>query len=212
MKSRLFLSITCGLVFILSILTASATEEEKTAKPYGYVGASFLYFTGIDADHDLGTLELDDSEAFSIQLGYIFAADEVRTHSVELEIAILETEGNDSISTIPVDVEVDAIPFWANYRYQQNINDKLVVYAGAGLGMAFIDAKVEAAGVGVLDEKDEILTTQVFFGMGYNLSRNINLYAGYRTIYFGEADKVDGIRYFDSDMSQVFELRMDFSL
>ena len=90
-------------------------------------------------------------------------------------------------SSVTGDGTVSALSLMANGYYDFGSRKSLLVpYLGIGVGYALVDADVSALGVQVVDDSAGVLAYQFMAGLGFNISPNTTLTAGYR--YFATAD------------------------
>ncbi|MEN9974828.1 MAG: hypothetical protein RLZZ282_834 [Verrucomicrobiota bacterium] len=82
--------------------------------------------------------------------------------------------------------DLDIIPITANVKFERAITGNLNAYFGGGLGMARVglDLNYERN----YSDSDWVFYSQVFGGLGYNVTPNIEVYGGARWIYMSDAD------------------------
>lgn len=117
---------------------------------------------------------VDSEEAlYSVHVGSKIAESGPVSHSLFAELGY--SKDNDVIS------EVEITPLTFNYKLDYQLNDRLSLYAGAGAGVAFIDARV----FGFSDDSAEF-AAQAFAGLGYDVTPNFQVYGGARYLWIDD--------------------------
>lgn len=99
---------------------------------------------------------------------------------------------SDSQLTAVLDTEVEIVPLTFNYKFERRFGEKFGCYLGAGAGLAFVDYTGTAGfiggggGVARTSESDTVFAAQIFGGVVYNVTEQIELYGGARWIYIDE--------------------------
>lgn len=88
--------------------------------------------------------------------------------------------------------DLDIIPITANVKFERAITGNLNAYFGGGLGMARVGLDLNVGSFGNYSDSDWVFYSQVFGGLGYNVTPNIEVYGGARWIYMSDADLGDG--------------------
>lgn len=166
-------SLAIALCLAASAAAAHAGEPAAPATSYApapssgplwnwFVGGSVGYF--FDAEEAYYTLHLGAKIA---ETGSI-------THSLFLEG--LYTEVNDNF------IDTDLIPVTVNYKADFALNDRLSLYAGVGVGAAFIDSSF-----GPFDDSNTELAAQIFAGLGYDVTETFEIYGGARWLWVDDS-------------------------
>lgn len=83
--------------------------------------------------------------------------------------------------------DLDIVPMTGNVKFEKSLNGPFSLYAGGGLGIAYVDAHYETLG-GKRHTDDWIFTAQAFAGIAYNVNDNFEIFGGARWVYFGDTD------------------------
>ena len=94
--------------------------------------------------------------------------------------------------TLASDGEVSAWSIMANFAIDFPIADRLSMYAGAGLGIAGVDLEFAGPG-GRFDDDNTALAWQVFAGLSYEMSEQMETYFGYRLFRAEDIDFDSGL-------------------
>jgi opacity protein-like surface antigen len=146
----------------LGFILVAGTPFLATAKPK-YVEASVGYF--VDAGEPM----------YSGRFGYVFSGTEAKSHSAELEIGFTALD-------IP-GASVDVMPVLVNYKYTFQLQGKLNVFAGAGVGFSMLNF-----GVSTQSDTDYPLTYQVVAGIDYRVTDKTDITLGARYYDIGDAE------------------------
>ncbi len=95
--------------------------------------------------------------------------------------------------------ELNIVPITINAQYERRIYRELYGYAGAGLGVAWVDLDADAGSFGKFHESDWVFTAQIFAGLNYQFTRNFAIYGGARWMYYQDADLGGGTLELDDD-------------
>ena len=132
-----------------------------------HIFALFALFVSVSAsaayvDGTAGYLLDSEDMMYSGRLGTEMFTSGVLSHNAEIEVGFIdESEGV---------VDVSVIPLMANYRLETPIVGDFFFSGGAGAGVANID--VEFPGI---EENKTTFVMQVFAGVGYTLSPELQL-------------------------------------
>lgn len=85
--------------------------------------------------------------------------------------------------------DLDIIPITANVKFERAITGNLTAYIGGGLGVARVGLDINLGGYyGSYSDSDWVFYSQIFGGLGYNVTPNFEVYGGARWIYMSDAD------------------------
>jgi opacity protein-like surface antigen len=97
--------------------------------------------------------------------------------------------------TLTVQTEMEVVPLTLNYKLEGEFNPKLKWYVGAGAGVSFISADIDATyftPVAALNwrqsytDHDTSFTAQVFAGLVFQVTDCFEIYGGLRYIYIDD--------------------------
>lgn len=135
-----------------------------------------------------GTAELDET-------GYAISFAFGRRHShrlrSEIEVAV---RGNDIISATSTGLDsveqstgsVDAVSLMKNFIIEFNNNSRFTPYAGAGLGLSYIEVEQDSGVLGALEADETLFSYQAIGGVATKLSAAADFIVEYR--FFGTSD------------------------
>ena len=151
-------------------LAAAANAGEPAAAPATYTPAAsgplWTWFAGGSVGYFF-----DAEEAYyTLHLGAKIAETGSISHSLYLEG--LYTEVSDNL------VDVDLLPVTLNYKADFALNDRLSLYAGVGVGAAFIDSTA-----GPFEDDNIEFAAQIFAGLGYEVTETFEIYGGARWLW-----------------------------
>lgn len=166
-----------------------------------FIGASGGYLTDVEED------------MYHLQFGVEkVCPDKCCTHALYLEVGYVDFDESFSldVNDDPIDFDLDTqiIPLTLNYKYECNLMDNFNWYIGAGAGIAFVDVDADIDnGIDSISDSfdDEVFYAQIFTGLVYNFSENVELFGGVRYIFMDEPD-ISG----DSDFDERFSIDEDF--
>ena len=179
--------IELNLVFLVSVLGLGTTAHAQSAGNY------FSFGLGITATEDTsfevapGTIDTEFDDDWNYSAAYGWKRDAFR-YEVELlagedEVSSHTLNGGDPLAGPTGGINM--VGLMLNGYFDFDTASAFTPYAGAGLGLAMIEA--EGFGVAdipdVLDDDDTVVAYQVMAGIGYGLSDRTSLFAEYR--YFG---------------------------
>jgi opacity protein-like surface antigen len=127
------------------------------------------------AGGSVGYLIDNEEEFYTLHAGATFAASGPLAHSLYLEGAFA------SFSNFGLDTDI--LPVTFNYKLDYSLSDSFSLYAGAGIGAAFVDS-----GFGPFDDSSTELAGQIFAGVGYEVCANFELYSGVRWIWIDDSN------------------------
>jgi hypothetical protein len=141
-----------------------------------------LWFFGASA----GYLDEFEEEMYHVQLGY--ETGNVMygwSTALYLEAGWAESDDTRPFGTAleTANQELEFIPVTLNLKFSRSIFGGFHAYLGLGAGVAFVDYGVNFGAGGSAGEEDEVLTGQVFGGLGYNFAPQFEVFAGLRWIY-----------------------------
>lgn len=94
------------------------------------------------------------------------------------------------LSRIEVDLEI--IPVTLNVKFEKEFTNHLTLFAGGGLGVAFVDLTLKDREFGGRASSDDtVFAAQAFAGLGYNFTPNFGMYAQARWLYLDDAHDFD---------------------
>lgn len=140
-----------------------------------------------------------------IELEYAFTDNDIDDHtgvsaagidlsSIDAGVLISGNTGDLGVSVADLVAngkgELETETFFVNAYYDFSLGNAFIPFLGLGLGMSQIDVNFEPSGVEVIDDEDDVFVYQLMAGIGYDLSKQINIYASaiYRD---GEEAEVD---------------------
>ncbi len=203
MKFTTLATIT-GLAFAATAQAGEEASAKQVIAPIAplcnwswFAGGSVGVIDGDDWDEEIYTLHIGKerkcegdkcSQAIYLEVGF--------TESDERDIDIVSTEGSVVTTT---DLNVEIIPITLNYKYECELSDKLNWYAGAGAGIALVDAETNQSVQNYEGENgsgepsgdpttssdsddDTAFYAHVFAGLVYNVSDAVEVYGGARLI------------------------------
>jgi opacity protein-like surface antigen len=95
--------------------------------------------------------------------------------------------------------DLDIVPITLNAQYERQIYGALSGYAGAGVGVAWVDLDADAGSFGSFHKSDWVFTGQLFAGLNYRFTPQLEAYGGVRWMYFQDADLGGGTFKMDDD-------------
>ncbi|HEY8962027.1 MAG TPA: outer membrane beta-barrel protein [Luteolibacter sp.] len=124
---------------------------------------------GVDTPYRIGSWDT----AIYLEVGYTEKDDSFEVFVPQLE--------DDFVS----DTDVSIVPLTLNLKLERQLTQRLNVYIGAGLGVSFIDADAEAIPLvsGSLSKNDTVFTAQIFAGLIYNFTPNLEAFGGGRWLH-----------------------------
>ncbi|MCP1199854.1 outer membrane protein [Notoacmeibacter sp. MSK16QG-6] len=201
---KYLIATTATLALVGSIpvaVAADAVVYEPVPETVAYVPTHNFYasiFGGAAFPHDMefdattGDVDLDLDTGFVVgaTAGYRFGR--VRG---ELEVSYQRFDADD-ISVGPVDADVDgdvnAVYILGNAWVDLFAYRGVGVYAGGGVGAAYIDVDFDVPGFGVgTDDSDWTVAGQLGAGLTYDVNERVSIDLGYRFKATGDVDFVD---------------------
>ena len=88
---------------------------------------------------------------------------------------------------IRMNLEADIIPITLNYKFERELGKKWKWYVGAGAGIALVDLDI-TDGYDSKSFDDTVFYAHFFAGISFQVNNYVELYAGVRYIYMGDAD------------------------
>lgn len=143
----------------------SSNTQQMTSSPL------YQWFAG----GSVGYLEDTEEAFYTAHFGTRFAGSGPVSHSLYAEV------GYTSQDALPL-LDVDIVPVTLNYKLDYYFTERFSVYAGGGLGAAFVDAKTPFG-----DDDDVSFTAQVFAGVGYDFTPAFQIYGGARYIWIDDS-------------------------
>jgi len=86
--------------------------------------------------------------------------------------------------------DLQVMPITLNVKFERQLTGNLNAYFGAGLGAAWVDLDLAAAGT-KLSDSTWVFTSQVFGGLDYSVTPNFDIYGGARWLYYSDASLSD---------------------
>jgi opacity protein-like surface antigen len=166
-----------SLAIALCLFSAAAAKAgEPAAAPTSYTPAAsgplWTWFAGGSVGYFF-----DNEEAYyTLHFGAKIAETGSVTHSLFVEGLYTETESFGGV------VDTDVIPVTLNYKADFALNSKLSLYAGVGVGAAFVDSEA-----GAFSDDSVELAAQIFAGLGYNVTDNFEIYGGARWLWVDDS-------------------------
>lgn len=78
------------------------------------------------------------------------------------------------------DADLDIVPITFNVKLEKLISGGVGAYLGGGLGPSYVESNASGPG----DDDDWVFTAQVFAGLNYRPTDQLELFAGGRWLYF----------------------------
>ncbi|MGE9266676.1 MAG: outer membrane protein [Verrucomicrobiales bacterium] len=133
-----------------------------------------------------------------------FCEGDPATHAIFLEVGYADIDTSTGYTpgtaNYPYDVDGEIIPITINYKYERNLSGALNWYAGAGAGLALVDADFAILGDPIGSFDDTVFYGHIFAGLSYNFSAAFEVYGGARYIFMDDPD-LTGISAVDEAMS-----------
>lgn len=168
MKSIATLGLALGLS--ASAFAGDTTPAPSTTAPSMTESSLLTWFAG----GSVGYLIDNEEEFYTLHLGMKIAESGPISHSLFLEGAYAE------FNTFGLDTDV--IPVTLNYKLDYSLSESFSIYAGAGVGAAFVDTSF-----GPFDDSTTELSAQIFAGVGYDVTENFELYSGLRWLWIDDS-------------------------
>jgi opacity protein-like surface antigen len=92
--------------------------------------------------------------------------------------------------TLSDKVDMNIVPVTLNFKLERALVGNLNAYFGAGLGVSWVDMDRDVSnGFSTVSssESDWVFTSQVFAGLGYNVTQNCEIYGGARWLYLSNS-------------------------
>jgi opacity protein-like surface antigen len=153
-------------------------------------GVAFLGEGNVDVDKNpsgSADFDIDDGSAFAIALGHDFGSLRVegQFNYTQADISSLST----NTGSIDIDSQFTSYGFMANALWDFDFKP-FTVSAGGGIGFSSIeyDSMSNSGFTAVADCSDTVFTSQLIFGVGYQLSENATVGVNYRYLMVGGVD------------------------
>jgi opacity protein-like surface antigen len=169
MKAIPTLALTLGLS-ASAFAGDTAASAPVSSTPSTTESSLWSWFAG----GSVGYLIDNEEEFYTLHLGVKIAETGPIAHSIFLEGAYAEFSN--------FGLETDILPVTLNYKLDYALSDSFSVYAGAGLGAAFVDSSI-----GIFDDSSTEFTAQIFAGVGYDVCENFQLFSGARWIWVDDS-------------------------
>jgi len=180
---------------------------------------STLNLASEDNDVDIGDVSSDTGFGINAAIGKSFANGfdlelEYGFKTADLDEATPSDEVAEYTGDFEVDVDgnVDIHSLMANAIYNFKSGASITPYAGAGIGLGFVNIDLDDAG----DISDTVFAYQLMAGVAFNVSNNMDILAGYR--YFGTSDITEDGTFYGYDVegsatvdSHNFEVGLKYS-
>lgn len=198
------------IAFLLAGGIAFAGNSSKEVIPPAPEPTLWQWFAGGSG----GYLTDFEDAMYHVHLGADFRRSESLTHSWFLEAGyaegletrvgravvgdfVPETAGQvvleDGLGTFSGELEM--VPVTLNYKLEGVIRDRWNWYVGAGAGAAFVDADYRLSVTGEFppfeerfSDDDTVFAGQVFAGLVWNASDQVELYSGVRYLWFDDPE------------------------
>jgi opacity protein-like surface antigen len=154
---------------------AQAGEPATTAYTAPAPSSSSSLWTWF-AGGSVGYLFDNEEEFYTLHFGAKIAETGSVEHSLFLEGAYAE------FSTLGL-LDTEVIPVTLNYKADFGLTESLSLYAGLGVGGAFVDTSF-----GPFSDDSVELTGQIFAGLGYDVTSNFEIYGGARWIWVDDSN------------------------
>lgn len=132
----------------------------------------------------------DDDTVFGggLAIGYDFSKKFNLPIRSELEFSYFsEAKGSFSKNGHSMKQKFDIGTIFANAYWDFENSTKFTPYVGAGIGMAFIDSKGNVDGRGLGSKDTTNFAWNLGTGLGFELTKDIDISLGYRFAYLGDA-------------------------
>ena len=196
---------TLTAITSLALVATAQAGEEAAAKQViapiaplcnwsWFAGGSVGVIDGDDWDEEIYTLHIGKerkcegdkgSQAVYLEVGF--------TESDSTDVETSEPVTEEPITTTTTTSDIEIIPITLNYKYECELSDKLNWYAGAGAGIALVDADIDTTvsgdnGSTTSSESDDdtAFYAHVFAGLVYNVSDTIEVFGGARFIFMDD--------------------------
>ncbi len=166
------------LMFMMFAAIMMATSAQA-AKGQMYFAGNFAF--GILTDSEAAAVEISFDPGFGFIGAVGYDMGEIRVEG-EIGYRLFDIDERTIPPSPPISTDGDfkALTFMVNGYYDIEMpNSPLTPYVGFGLG--FVDNEIDVTGVGSASEEE--FAYQVMLGLGYEISPNTVLTAGYR--FFG---------------------------
>jgi opacity protein-like surface antigen len=184
MKNTLILS------FLLAVPALAGTSQvmtEPTPPPpqqdiwRWFIGGSGGYL--LDYEEDMYTLQIGAKSPWSFggwSVSLFGEAGWTENHDQSVEVSALLGDE---------DADLDIIPVTFNVKLERLLSGNFGLYLGGGLGGAYVDSEFDSPiGSDNDSENDWVFTGQVFGGVAYHFTEQLDLFVGARWIYFEDPD------------------------
>lgn len=170
MKAIPTLALTLGLS-ASAFAGDTAASAPVSSTPSTTESSLWSWFAG----GSVGYLIDNEEEFYTLHLGVKLAESGPISHSIFLEGAYAEFSN--------FGLETDILPVTLNYKLDYALTDSFSVYAGAGIGAAFVDSSF-----GFFDDSSTELAGQIFAGVGYDVCENFQVFGGARWIWIDDSN------------------------
>jgi hypothetical protein len=149
----------------------------------------------------------DEGVGLSAEIAFIIQATEDFYQTIGFEVGYLASEAEE----FDVEVDTDLIPFFANYTVGSYLGDTgLIIEAGAGVGVVFVDFDVSIDGLGSASDDDSVLGGQLFSRLVYKFTEEMRASIGFRYMIADDADFL-GEEISDTLNSVAFDAGLSFA-
>jgi opacity protein-like surface antigen len=171
------------ILLVLALPVCAGTPAKQTIAPCAppslvswFSGASIGYLTG--SEEPMYNLHVGVSNSCWALGGWNIAIfGEVGY--IQKNEGYLEQRPGGSLN---VGYELLFLPLTCNVKFERELADSLNIYCGAGVGAAWTQIELNIHGR-KLSDSDWVLATQVFGGVNFNVTPNIDIYGGARWIH-----------------------------
>lgn len=187
------------------------------------------------AGGSIGYVENWDEEIYTLHLGREYICpDKECNHAFYLEVGYTETEfSKDPLPTanaspfhsgpvknvdsfLSYDLDIEIIPVTLNYKYECSLGEKINWYAGAGAGVAFVDADftTQEAGDAAIDNDDDdtVFFAHIFAGVVYNINPAWETFCGARLLFMDDPDFNADLQFHEIDQLATVDGNFMFEL
>lgn len=183
-----------SVTLLTGVAFAGSAKEVIPPPPPPEPAPEWNWFAGASA----GYLMDFEEPMYHGHFGVEFQSQSAWSHALFVEVGW--TEGEEAFSfqvdgTGFLTSELEVLPVTLNYKLERGFSNGLYFYAGAGVGVAWLDASSTATfprgyspRVVGSDASDEVFVAQVFAGLGYNVTPNFEIYGGARWIHLDDDD------------------------
>ncbi len=159
-----------------------------------YLRATGGFVTTSNSDGPGEEIDFDEGYLLSLGLGQRFGAQENGLgFALELDGIWTDSDVSDT-GTLQAISDVSVAGALINGIVDFRLGDRLSIYGGAGIGMAWLDIGTTSDSVNDFDDEDgPFLAWQLRAGLAWSFTESLSIHAGYRFLNIDDAQIDDGI-------------------